>query len=520
MEDIVISQLRETHRLLSGSVEDLPLYTLSDVKRDNAAYATYKFDRMHVIWPGFTKSVAKNLSYIDDCELPHRSEIVSRVFELLDWSHICVAGGYLSKLLMGESGIQTDIDLFVYGLSSEEECNEFVRTSINTILTFLQAENSEIGYYMTTTENVINLYIEIEYGETQLFQFVARSYTNLAEIVYGFDMGSSGICYNGELYFSLLGKFAYATDLNIVDHNKRSTTYEYRLMKYFYRGFGIVFPLIDRYSITGPAVIVKDNRPKRHRNKSPVAGTCHRGSGCKEIHWTCMNPHIPPDMLQITREYTLCGMLITQCAVSGYFNSDWPQCTNPECSYGVCRMHNTTIELANEKGTGMSISDYESIATEELELAPKSKLKELNMKMGQMRYKQTDWRALYLLFNTKNRICGTYTNVAYILSQCKKLVEVVSTTKILYTVGPTYLTEFMTCVLDLLSTGNDEKLLNLLVKVLETDHKGCKSILKWITRDPGTQITSTRNPIFTSKEAALHWYNIKVKESAWESVYM
>uniref|UniRef100_A0A6G6AB76 Ankyrin repeat-containing protein n=1 Tax=Borely moumouvirus TaxID=2712067 RepID=A0A6G6AB76_9VIRU len=42
-----------------------------------------------------------------------------------------------------------------------------------------------------------------------------------------------------------MGKFCHEYSCNIIDTTRRSTTYEYRLIKYFDRGFNIVLPKLN-----------------------------------------------------------------------------------------------------------------------------------------------------------------------------------------------------------------------------------------------------------------------------------
>jgi len=66
--------------------------------------------------------------------------------------------------------------------------------------------------------------------------------------LHGFDLGSSAVGYQPgehEVYFTSLGRFAYETNCNIIDTSRRSTSYEYRLIKYLTRGFSIIAPKLD-----------------------------------------------------------------------------------------------------------------------------------------------------------------------------------------------------------------------------------------------------------------------------------
>jgi hypothetical protein len=75
---------------------------------------------------------------------------------------------------------------------------------------------------------------------------IFRLYQSIGEILHGFDLGSSAVGYDGKnVYFTSLGKFCHEYSCNVIDTTRRSTTYEYRLTKYFDRGFNIVMPGLD-----------------------------------------------------------------------------------------------------------------------------------------------------------------------------------------------------------------------------------------------------------------------------------
>lgn len=68
----------------------------------------------------------------------------------------------------------------------------------------------------------------------------------------GFDLGSAAVGFNGDtLIFTELGRFAYEYGYNIIDTQRRSTSYESRLKKYVDRGFGIIYPKLDINRVTG-----------------------------------------------------------------------------------------------------------------------------------------------------------------------------------------------------------------------------------------------------------------------------
>jgi hypothetical protein len=83
-------------------------------------------------------------------------------------------------------------------------------------------------------------------GYTVDIQLILRIYKTMSDIIHGFDLGSSAVGFDGkEVYFTSLSKFCYENMVNIYDGTRRSTTYEKRLVKYFEAGFSIVLPNLD-----------------------------------------------------------------------------------------------------------------------------------------------------------------------------------------------------------------------------------------------------------------------------------
>ena len=76
----------------------------------------------------------------------------------------------------------------------------------------------------------------------------------------GFDIGAYMLAYDGnEIYTTPLGAWSLQNRSIIVDTKRRSTSYEHRLVKYFKRGFRIIFPganneVLDYKKIIGSGV--------------------------------------------------------------------------------------------------------------------------------------------------------------------------------------------------------------------------------------------------------------------------
>lgn len=179
------------------------------------------------------------------------------------WNNLMIAGGSLENIISDKS--VNDIDIFMFGLDEDEanmkimgilddlqryadNCNvrnthiekkrdheklkikDVIRKKLNLTFTIKHKKSGDSGYPY----------------EGDKIQIIFRLYKTRAEILHGFDLGSSAVGYSGSrLYFTALSKFCYEHMCNIVDTTRRSTTYEKRLMKYFNRDFEIILPELD-----------------------------------------------------------------------------------------------------------------------------------------------------------------------------------------------------------------------------------------------------------------------------------
>jgi len=170
-------------------------------------------------------------------------------FDHFNWRNVVLAGGAVSNVLLGSEYIDSDFDLFVYGLNDEQASNR-VKMIVNHFLDFCDHNNCYRVHMMVKSENLLQIYLQKldednKYAVEQTYeiQVIFRLYQTLSEVLHGFDLGSSAVGYDGtQVYFTTLSQYAYANMTNILDTTRRSTTYELRLAKYQKRGFRVVLP--------------------------------------------------------------------------------------------------------------------------------------------------------------------------------------------------------------------------------------------------------------------------------------
>lgn len=171
-----------------------------------------------------------------------------------DLKNLLIAGGNVGNIIRNEN-INNDINFFVYGLSTDQAINrleKWIKDLITCGQNYLFEQNSN--------QKKINIETQIEIIRNdkmimiKMFgiklKFIFRLYKTVSEILHSFDLGSIAVGFNGHnVYLTTLSKFCYENSCNIIDISRRSINYEYRLEKYFKRGFNIVLPDFDKYKL-------------------------------------------------------------------------------------------------------------------------------------------------------------------------------------------------------------------------------------------------------------------------------
>jgi ankyrin repeat protein len=182
---------------------------------------------------------------------------------LINWDNIFVAGGavlgslfdipqyqhinnqenaqytrdyYHNKMYKG-----SDIDLFIYGLN-EEDATEKIKEIYKAIQQF-----NPHNVICFRSVNTITLVSQYPYRHIQI---ILRLYKSPAEILMGFDVDSCSVGFDGtNAWTTPRGHYSIVKMRNIVDMERRSPSYEYRLYKYGERGFSVEVNNLDVDSI-------------------------------------------------------------------------------------------------------------------------------------------------------------------------------------------------------------------------------------------------------------------------------
>lgn len=251
------------------------LYDISEIKPNNAD--------LYVVPPNFSyicspvnELVSFDFNHFERKIIQECPEIQYLTENDLIKNHVCIAGGFISKILSNnwnnkkricefennnfsnldeiKSALdltdqpKSDVDIFIYGLEDKEKANKL----LNDILAiFINFWSNKILFQLSFVKyrNIINVYVYFQNQIYRKYQIICKLNYSLANILYNFDLYSSQVAYDFKtLQFTLPGKYAFENKINIVDlNNVNDYSYESRIIKYFYRGFNLLLQNHDSH---------------------------------------------------------------------------------------------------------------------------------------------------------------------------------------------------------------------------------------------------------------------------------
>lgn len=173
----------------------------------------------------------------------------------LDMSNVCLAGGFCRSVLLGQE--VNDYDFFLFGLSDEDIVIR-VKKLISDLATIL------CGVFMVlykSNTNVLELLRVDNLGKlSHKLQIVLLNHKSVDDIFSRFDLDSCcvGVTKESDVFgvnFCERSEFAYKYMINVVDETMYSPSYDYRLHKYFEKGFSIGVPGFNLNSVNEETTI-------------------------------------------------------------------------------------------------------------------------------------------------------------------------------------------------------------------------------------------------------------------------
>lgn len=223
----------------------------------------------------------------DNAEFGRRLQAMAPFLATLEFQKLGLrlAGGAASAILMHDPqdltyDIFRDYDLFLVGHKSYFEAKAAIAALGQHLASHWEGD---IGVYRT--QNCITFHTSsfsaqgMKRGREAIVQVILRRYSTNAEVVHGFDLGSSAVLWDGQkVVVTALGRIAVEHGANILNLVARRASYERRLARYFERGFDVVLPDLD-----GAALLHNAGRlPYLYLSGASSSCTCSCG-GCSHI---------------------------------------------------------------------------------------------------------------------------------------------------------------------------------------------------------------------------------------------
>lgn len=155
-------------------------------------------------------------------------------------NNVVIAGGSVLWSLDMIGSKPDDIDLFIYGVDPTDMNNlwdvvnkisdKLVKVAYRLKYTHIKriAHPKVISFTLTRNEEVTTV------------QIILRAYKSISSILHAFDVPASCVAFDwNEVYVTTLSAYALVYKINLVNFNYSSLSFDYRLAKYFSRGYAL-----------------------------------------------------------------------------------------------------------------------------------------------------------------------------------------------------------------------------------------------------------------------------------------
>lgn len=161
-------------------------------------------------------------------------------------NNVVIAGGFALSyyLLLYRFEVKfSDIDVFIHSCD-EHTANLIIKDFVNNLK---ERESDVCEVDVAYTENVIIAKVYFNSKIPLVIQIIRRLYRSPSEVIHGFDVDCCCILLNmeGRIFATERCIYSIKHGYNVVNFDRLSPSYEFRLMKYRLRGFEIWIPHID-----------------------------------------------------------------------------------------------------------------------------------------------------------------------------------------------------------------------------------------------------------------------------------
>jgi hypothetical protein len=165
-------------------------------------------------------------------------------FKNFDWSNVFVAGGAVlgcaqnPAMVSEEAFDNSDIDIFIVGIDDEAAATAKLRQIYASVC-------ANYGRDALVIRTLRAVTILGNYPQRHI-QIILKLFKSPAEVLLSFDLDACSVGYDGtDVWAMERFRRAMTKRYNLVDHTRRSLSYESRLAKYSQRGFAVAVPLLQ-----------------------------------------------------------------------------------------------------------------------------------------------------------------------------------------------------------------------------------------------------------------------------------
>ena len=152
---------------------------------------------------------------------------------------VCVAGGAACMPFCGDFG---DVDLFVHGVEPTQGAMWAKAAEVAARVREAFVDARCVTETLSPGLLTFSVFRGPNAGPSLTIQLILRAFVTLSSALHGFDVGSCCVSYDGRVArMTRLAAFCHAHRVNVVHPPYQSPSYVYRLVKYFARGFALVF---------------------------------------------------------------------------------------------------------------------------------------------------------------------------------------------------------------------------------------------------------------------------------------
>lgn len=178
----------------------------------------------------------KDVKYPDWFKIKHRIRKLQRKLaeygrEMIPqeyYEYYMIAGGLIASIVHDKPVAAQDVDVFI------ATSDPLVRENIGQYYADIRNQS------VTSNDKIISLSIT---NRTEV-QIIKRFYKVFDQVLHGFDVDASciGLTFDGKLWMTQRFEYAFMKNCLTVNINRLSSSYEYRLAKYYRRGWDLYVP--------------------------------------------------------------------------------------------------------------------------------------------------------------------------------------------------------------------------------------------------------------------------------------